>query len=176
MFATIILSWNSLKCILWYLLELSDPFVNNETSVLPILIAKNFEQKIYFCLLKMRSIFFKEEKSNFLNFMQKIQDFSFHTFWKKTIAPRHTPAQGCRISPNDKSNGPFLYPLIVVYSFYFSVILTFIFVRCIIFIFSNLLLKCLIVNMVAQLKRNIEWWTIKLKLNIRWRLQSEHEY
>ena len=25
LFATIILSWNSLKCILWYLLELSDP-------------------------------------------------------------------------------------------------------------------------------------------------------
>ena len=58
--ATIILSWNSLKCILWYLLELSDPFINNKNSVLPILIENNFEQKIYFCLLKMRSIFLKE--------------------------------------------------------------------------------------------------------------------
>ena len=67
LFATIILSWNSLKCILWYLLELSDPFIKNENSVLPILIEKNFEQKIYFCLLKMRSIFFKEGKSNFFD-------------------------------------------------------------------------------------------------------------
>ena len=34
--------------------------IKNENSVLPILIEKNFEQKIYFSLLKMRSIFFKE--------------------------------------------------------------------------------------------------------------------
>ena len=47
------------------LLELSDPFIENENSFLPILIEKNFEQKIYFCLLKMRSISFKEGKSNF---------------------------------------------------------------------------------------------------------------
>ena len=57
--ATTISSWNSLKCILWYLLELSDPFIKNENSVFAILIEKNFQQKIYFCLLKMRSIFFK---------------------------------------------------------------------------------------------------------------------
>ena len=32
--------------------------------------------------------------------MYKIQDFSFRTFWKKTIGPRYTPAQGwCRLSP-----------------------------------------------------------------------------
>ena len=36
LFATIILSWNSLKCFLWYLLELSDPFIKKENSVLPI--------------------------------------------------------------------------------------------------------------------------------------------
>ena len=60
LFATIILSWNSLKFILWYLLELSNPFIKNENSVLPNLIEKNFEQKIYFCLLKMRLICFKE--------------------------------------------------------------------------------------------------------------------
>ena len=60
LFATIILSWNSLKFILWYLLELSDPFIKHENSVLPILIQKKYEQKIYFCLLKMRSIFFKK--------------------------------------------------------------------------------------------------------------------
>ena len=65
LFAKIILSWNSLKCILWYSLELSDPFVKNKNSVLPILIEVNFEQKIYFCLLQMRPIFFKEGKSNF---------------------------------------------------------------------------------------------------------------
>ena len=100
LFATIILSWNSLKCILWYLLELSNPFIRNENSILPILIEKNFEQKIYFCLLKMRSIFCKEiqffrlnldrdYQNIFLNFMWKIQDFSFHTFWKKkTFGPR----------------------------------------------------------------------------------------
>ena len=44
LFATIILSWNLLKCILWYLLELSDPFFKNENSVLPMLIEKNFER------------------------------------------------------------------------------------------------------------------------------------
>ena len=58
LFTTIILSWNSLKCSLWYLLELSDPFIKNENSVLPILIEKKFERKIYFFLLKIRSIFF----------------------------------------------------------------------------------------------------------------------
>ena len=60
LFATIILSWKSLKCILWYLLEFSDPFVKNKNSVLPNVSEKNFEQKIYFYLLKMRSIFFKK--------------------------------------------------------------------------------------------------------------------
>ena len=60
LFATIILSWNSLNGIIWYLLELSDPFIHIENSVLRILIEKNFEQKIYFCLLKMRSIFLKK--------------------------------------------------------------------------------------------------------------------
>ena len=58
LFTTIILSWNPLKCILWYLLELSDRFIKNENSVLPILIRKNFEQKSYFCLLKTSFIFF----------------------------------------------------------------------------------------------------------------------
>ena len=67
LFATVISSWNSSKCILWYLLKLSDPFIKNKNSALPILIQKNFEQKIYFCLLKMRSIFFKEGKSNFFD-------------------------------------------------------------------------------------------------------------
>ena len=36
--------------------------------------------------------------NHFRNFMQKIQVF-FYTFGKKTICPRHTPAQGCRLSP-----------------------------------------------------------------------------
>ena len=51
--------------VLWHLIELSDPFFKNEDSVLPILTKKNFEQKIYFRPLKMRSIFFKERKFNF---------------------------------------------------------------------------------------------------------------
>ena len=42
------------------ILELSDPFIKNENSVLPILIQKSIEQKIYFCLLKMRSFFLKK--------------------------------------------------------------------------------------------------------------------
>ena len=31
--------------------------------------------------------------------MKKIQNFSFNTFWQKTIGPTHTPAQGRRLSP-----------------------------------------------------------------------------
>ena len=31
LFATIIISWNSLKCSLYYLLELSDPFIKNDS-------------------------------------------------------------------------------------------------------------------------------------------------
>ena len=50
-----------MKYILWYLLKLSDPFLKNENSVFPILMEKNFEQKIYVYPFKMRSIFFKEE-------------------------------------------------------------------------------------------------------------------
>ena len=67
LFVIIILLGNSLKCILWYFLELLDPFIKNKNSVLSIWIEENFEQKIYFCLLKMRSIFFKEGKSNFFD-------------------------------------------------------------------------------------------------------------
>ena len=40
LFATSILSWNLLKYVLWYLLELADPFFLNENSVFPILIEK----------------------------------------------------------------------------------------------------------------------------------------
>ena len=81
LFATIILSWNLLKCILWYLLELSDPFIENESSVLAILIEKNFERKIYFCLENEVYLFLKKENpilllnldrnqwNHFLNFM-----------------------------------------------------------------------------------------------------------
>ena len=53
LFATIILSWNSLKFILWYLIELSNPFIKNKNSVF-------IWTKIYFCFLKMRSICLKE--------------------------------------------------------------------------------------------------------------------
>ena len=82
LFAAIILSWNSLKWILWCLLELSDSFIKNENSVLPILIEKKFKQKIYFCLFTIGSIFFKRReiqffrlnldrdyRNHFLNFM-----------------------------------------------------------------------------------------------------------
>ena len=57
-FATIISSWNSLECILWYLLELSDPFIKNENSVL--------SKKFTFVSWKW-GIFFKEGKSNFFD-------------------------------------------------------------------------------------------------------------
>ena len=82
LFATIILSWNSLKCILSYLLELSDPFIKNENSVLTILIEKNFEKNIYFCLLKMRSIFFKDGKFKFFR-SNKITEIIFSISCKK---------------------------------------------------------------------------------------------
>ena len=98
-FTTVFLSWNSLKCILWYLLELSDPFIKNENSVLPILIEKNFEQKIYFCLLKMSSIYFNEGKSNFFDWTwtenteiifstscKKFKIFPFILFEKRRLA------------------------------------------------------------------------------------------
>ena len=49
-----------LFAILWYLIELSDPFIKNKNSVLPILIEKNFEQKMYFCFLKISYIFLKK--------------------------------------------------------------------------------------------------------------------
>ena len=65
LFAIIPLSWNSSKCILWYLLKLSDPFIEHENSIWPILIQKNFQQKIDFCLLKIRSIFLEEGEFNF---------------------------------------------------------------------------------------------------------------
>ena len=75
-FATIILSWNSLKCILRYLLELSDQFIKNDHSPLPILIEKNLEQKIYFCLLKLKSIFFRREIQFFrLNLDRDYQNY-----------------------------------------------------------------------------------------------------
>ena len=65
LYAAVILSWNSLKCILWYLLQLSDLFLKNENSVLRIWIEKNFKQKIYFCFLKIKSILFNEGKPIF---------------------------------------------------------------------------------------------------------------
>ena len=65
LFATIILSWNSLKCILWYLLELSDAFIKNENSVLPILIEKNFEQKFTLVWLKWGLLFLKKGNTIF---------------------------------------------------------------------------------------------------------------
>ena len=64
LFPTIIVSWNSLKCILWYLLELSDPFIKNENSVLPIWLEKNFEQKITFVSWKY-GLFLKKRKPIF---------------------------------------------------------------------------------------------------------------
>ena len=59
LFARIILSWNSLNCIFWYLLELSDPFIKNENSILPILVEKNFQQKITFVSWKWGPFFVK---------------------------------------------------------------------------------------------------------------------
>ena len=42
----------------WYLLELSDPFIKNENSVLPIFIEKNFNKKFNFVFRKW-GVFFK---------------------------------------------------------------------------------------------------------------------
>ena len=63
LFVAMILSWNSLKCILFTWI-----FGSYETSVSTILIDKNFQQVIYFWLLEMGPIFFKEGKSNFCDY------------------------------------------------------------------------------------------------------------
>ena len=65
LFETIMISWNSLKCILWYLLELSDPFIKNENWVLTISIEKNWTKNLLLSL-ENEVFFFKEGKSNFL--------------------------------------------------------------------------------------------------------------
>ena len=85
-----------------------------KNSVFPILTGKNFEQKIYFCLLKMRSIFFKEDEFNFyIKLGQRlpksfselhVKNSSFFLSYflkkkKKTISPMYTPAQGYGLSP-----------------------------------------------------------------------------
>ena len=100
LFATIILSWNSLKCILLYLLELSDPFIKNENSVLPILIEENFEHKTYFCLFKMSCIFLKKRNpifsikleqrlpKSFSQLQVKNSKFFFSYFLKENDRPK----------------------------------------------------------------------------------------
>ena len=85
LFATIILSWNLLKCILWYLLELSEPFIKNEKSALPVLIQKNFEQKVCFCLWKMRSFFFKKGHPIFSIKLRQILPKSFSQLHVKNL-------------------------------------------------------------------------------------------
>ena len=100
LFATIILSWNSLKCILWYLLELSDPFIKNKNRLLLILILReklgtknlllSLENEVYFFFFKKGNAIFrlnldKEYRNHFLNFIQKIKKISFHTFWTKDV-------------------------------------------------------------------------------------------
>ena len=67
LFATVILSWNSLKYILWYLLELSDPFIKNENSVSPILMGEKLNKKFIFVSWKWGQFFFEEGKSNFFD-------------------------------------------------------------------------------------------------------------
>ena len=110
LFAAVILSWNSLKYILWYLFEFSDPFIKNENSVLPILIEKNLEQKMYFCLLKIRPIFFlkgnpifsiKLEQRLAKSFFQlhvKSSRFFLSYLKKKMIGPR-LPILPCTKQP-----------------------------------------------------------------------------
>ena len=58
----------------------------------------------------------RDHWSHFLNFMSKIQNFSSNTFWKKTIGPRHTPVQGCRLSPIAIGNIIWLHGLWVLFS------------------------------------------------------------
>ena len=75
-------------------------FIKNENSVFPILIEKNFEQKIHFYLLKMRSIFKKNGNPFFFiklgqrlpkSFSQlhvKNSRFFLSYFWKKDDWPK----------------------------------------------------------------------------------------
>ena len=69
LFATIILSWNSLKCILWYLFELSDPFIKNENSVLPIWIEKLWTKNL---LLSLENQVYFFRKENPIQFGQRL--------------------------------------------------------------------------------------------------------
>ena len=66
LFAKIILSWNSLKCILWYLLELSDPFIKNKKSNFANFNRETLNKKFTFVSWKW-GLFFKERKSNFFD-------------------------------------------------------------------------------------------------------------
>ena len=61
-------------------------FIKNENSVLPILIEKNFEQKIYFCLLKKRFIF--KDKYNFSQLNVKNSRCFLSYFLKKDDWPK----------------------------------------------------------------------------------------
>ena len=70
---------------------MSDPFIKNENSVLPILIEKNSEKNLLFSL-ENEIYFFKQGKSiffiklgqrlpkSFSQLHEKTQDFSTHTF------------------------------------------------------------------------------------------------
>ena len=68
--------------------ELSNSFIKNENLVLPILLEKNFEQKIYFCLSKMRSILFFDLTWTeiFSISCKKFKIFLFILFEKRLLA------------------------------------------------------------------------------------------
>ena len=101
--------------------KLSDPFIKNENSVLPILIEKNFEQKIYFCILKLRSFFFKKENPSFsIKLEQRLPKSFFSNSCKKfkifhsILFEKRRFAQGIR---RPKAADSFLHS---IFNFFFS--------------------------------------------------------
>ena len=110
LFATIILSWSSLKCILWYSLEWSDPLIKNKNSVMPMLIEKNWTKNVLlslenevFFLKKVNPIFSiklgQRLPKSFSQLHVKNSKFFLSFFKKKNIGLMCMPVQYCRLSP-----------------------------------------------------------------------------
>ena len=85
---TIILSWNSFECILWYSLELSDLFIKNENSVFPISTEINLNKKLTFVSWKWGQFFLKGNPiflSNLVYRQNRVHQLQKYSFEKKRV-------------------------------------------------------------------------------------------
>ena len=93
--ATIILSWNSLKCILWYLPELLDPFIKNEISVFNFKREKRWTKSLLLSLENKVYFFSRREIQFFWTSCKKFKRFSFILLkkddWSKAYAGPRLP-------------------------------------------------------------------------------------